>query len=163
MRKRLVAVVTLLAVVLTAVLIFGMSAQTAGRSNGLSLSVTRFLLRVFVPRYEGMTRLERYELLHLINGLVRKAAHVFEFTLFGAAVLLHLRVILPQESERSTAALTLATGVLYAALDEWHQSFVDGRGMLVRDVLIDACGLLCGITLMLLLLRLRRRRKKKSE
>lgn len=36
--------------------------------------------------------------------------------------------------------LTLAFTVLYAASDEFHQSFVAGRGPALRDVFIDAFG-----------------------
>lgn len=41
----------------------------------------------------------------------------------------------------------LGTGA-YAALDEWHQSFVPGRQASVGDVLIDLAGI-CGMLLML--------------
>lgn len=36
--------------------------------------------------------------------------------------------------------------VLYAASDEWHQTFVPGRGGAVSDVLIDAAGALLALT-----------------
>ena len=35
----------------------------------------------------------------------------------------------------------------YSCSDEIHQLFVPGRAMLVRDVLIDSCGALCGALL----------------
>ena len=39
------------------------------------------------------------------------------------------------------------TGVVYAVLDEWHQSYSPGRVCDPADVLIDACGVLCGVFL----------------
>lgn len=36
--------------------------------------------------------------------------------------------------------------VLYAASDEWHQTFVPGRAGAVSDVLIDAAGALLALT-----------------
>jgi VanZ family protein len=38
----------------------------------------------------------------------------------------------------------------YAASDEFHQVFVSGRSPLIVDVLIDTCGALAGILLLLL-------------
>ncbi|MOA68833.1 VanZ like family protein [compost metagenome] len=43
------------------------------------------------------------------------------------------------------AALTWGAAVLYAASDEWHQSFVPNRGPAVMDVAIDSMGALFGV------------------
>ena len=156
------AAVTLLAVLLSAALIYVMSAQPAGVSNDMSLSVTEDLLRLFDPRYLSLPEAERLALLRQLNGLVRKAAHVFEFALFGASLLLHLRVVLPRQRTKRALPAALAFGILYASLDEWHQSFVDGRGMMARDVLIDTCGVLCGVLFAAFLLRILLRRRKRN-
>ncbi len=157
------AAVTLLAVLLSAALIYSMSAQPAGVSNDMSLSMTEHLLRLFDPRYPALPEAERLALLRQLNGLVRKAAHVFEFALFGASLQLHLRVVLPRQRTGCALPAALAAGVLYAALDEWHQSFVAGRGMMAQDVLIDACGVLCGAALVLLLTETANRLKRKCK
>ena len=47
-------------------------------------------------------------------------------------------------------AWLLAT--LYAATDEWHQSFVEARGPALLDVGIDSAGALTGALVMLALL-----------
>ena len=69
--------------------------------------------------------------------LLRKLAHTAEYALLGA---LFVRAI-----GRSSLAFTLT--VLYAASDEIHQTFVEGRVGAVHDVAIDAIGAAIGIAL----------------
>ena len=51
---------------------------------------------------------------------------------------------------RHIVRTALSAGILYAALDEYHQTFVPGRSGQIRDVVIDSLGLLFGILLILL-------------
>ena len=44
----------------------------------------------------------------------------------------------------------LAVGSAYAALDEWHQSFVPGRNPDIADWLADAAGVAVGYTIVTL-------------
>ncbi len=71
--------------------------------------------------------------------LVVKGYHVTEF-----AVLCWLlqKVLLRQFPVRPRRALVLAAlmAVAYAATDEWHQTFVPGRGGTWVDVIIDSLG-----------------------
>ena len=68
---------------------------------------------------------------------LRKLAHVVEFALLGALLLRAMREELP----------ALALGVAYAASDELHQHFVEGRLASPLDVLIDTVGVAIGILL----------------
>jgi len=61
---------------------------------------------------------------------------------------------------RLTGAAAVAV-LTYAATDEWHQTFVPGRGGTVVDVVIDASGIL--LVAFFLHLYLRRRAGKNSE
>ena len=85
---------------------------------------------------------------HLSTGLgvwdtiLRKAAHVTEYAVFG--------LLLYRAFEREAPAL--AAGIAYAATDELHQHFVHGRHAAPVDVAIDAIGVAFG---MLVWLRLR--------
>jgi VanZ family protein len=76
---------------------------------------------------------------------LRKAAHVFEFAVLAGLL---WRAFRESGSFPTSAlfALSFSAAVLYAASDEWHQSFVKGRGPSARDVLIDSAGALaaCG-------------------
>ncbi len=73
------------------------------------------------------------------HNLIRKTAHVVEYFIFS---LLNLRAI---RGERRGARLGWALAALavvgaYAALDEFHQSFVPGRTASPWDVLLDTSG-----------------------
>jgi VanZ family protein len=46
-----------------------------------------------------------------------------------------------------------AVGLLYAASDEWHQTFVPGRDANLGDLAADTLGFLLGYTLFFFLLR----------
>jgi len=78
---------------------------------------------------------------HLGTGLgvwdtvLRKGAHVTEYAI--------LALVLLRAVGREAPALAL--GVLYAASDELHQSFVRGRHASPVDVAIDSVGLLLGL------------------
>jgi VanZ family protein len=80
--------------------------------------------------------------------LLRKCAHVCEYvllTLLWARALAGLRPAWPAVRAAAGAA---AIALLWAASDEWHQTFVTGRVGAVHDVGIDAIG----VTIALLLL-----------
>ena len=69
--------------------------------------------------------------------VLRKIAHACEYALLGALLLRALRDGLP----------ALGLGVAYAASDEVHQHFVEGRVGRLVDVLIDSVGVAIGVVL----------------
>ena len=73
--------------------------------------------------------------------LIRKIAHFSEFAVLGILIYLNLW----EFSKKNIIVYSSLLSVLYAALDEIHQLFVDGRCCSVKDVLIDSAGALCGI------------------
>jgi len=56
-----------------------------------------------------------------------------------------LRLQNPAGTRSRRLVLSLAITMIYAASDEWHQSFVPSRSASLIDVLIDTTGGLCGI------------------
>jgi VanZ family protein len=74
--------------------------------------------------------------------IFKKGAH---FTAYAVLAVLFRRA-LPEG--RWIWALAWALAVLYAASDEWHQSFVPGRHPQLTDVLIDACGAATGLLIL---------------
>jgi len=78
------------------------------------------------------------------DTVLRKGAHIAEYAILGALLYRAL----------GREALALAAGIAYAATDEFHQRFVQGRHSSPVDVAIDAVGLALG---MLVWLRLRER------
>lgn len=53
-------------------------------------------------------------------------------------------------STRNRIVFCIIFGMMYAASDELHQKFVDGRSAEIRDVCIDTCGVILGILLVIL-------------
>ena len=78
--------------------------------------------------------------------MVRKAAHVFEFGVLGVLLYLDWRLL-----GRSAALVPLGAGLVFAAADEFLQTFVPARSGEVLDVLIDLCGVAAGVGAGLLL------------
>jgi VanZ family protein len=78
-----------------------------------------------------------------IHHFIRKCAHLTEYAVLAMFLWRALRQPVKNESRPwnwPAARLTLLLVMLYAATDEFHQSFVPGRTSLVSDVLIDTAG-----------------------
>ena len=115
-------------------LIFFMSAMPGDVSGEQSGTVVRILLAVHdaVLGPSGMSE----QALSVLETLVRKAAHMAEYAVLALLFCHALRV----SGARHPARLALAMSLSYAATDEFHQSFVGGRGPSAVDVMIDTAG-----------------------
>ena len=88
-----------------------------------------------------------------IHFLIRKCGHITEYALLASLLWRAIRSAgedgpdLRGDAAAALFAWLLAT--LYAATDEFHQSFVPSRGASVEDVMIDATGAFCGLALIL--------------
>lgn len=86
--------------------------------------------------------------------LLRKLAHLAEYAVLGALLLLLLYAVFRRGRWRTPTAIAVV--FLFAVTDEIHQSFVEGRTPLPEDVLLDTLGACAGALLALLALRTRR-------
>lgn len=76
--------------------------------------------------------------------IVKKGSHLLVYALLA---LLTLRAFRLQQWTLDTALIaSLVVTVIYAASDEFHQSFVAGRGASLRDIGIDTTGALLALT-----------------
>jgi len=80
---------------------------------------------------------ERLELIHL---LVRKASHFTEYAILGFLAFRAFSTSPNPGLRRRWFLASLILIVLYALLDEYHQSFVPSRTASIFDSLIDATG-----------------------
>ena len=92
-----------------------------------------------------------------LHFLIRKAGHLTEYAIL-AMLLRHAVGHVWFGGERGywrTMAIALGCAALYAASDEFHQSFIPSRGASVVDVLIDTCGAIAGLAVLWGLTRIR--------
>ena len=90
------------------------------------------LLRWLFPHWSNDT-------LELMHGIIRKSAHVTEYFIFSIFLLRAIRGKNREWTLRwAVWAVVIAAG--YAALDEFHQSFVPSRTASPWDALIDTVG-----------------------
>lgn len=127
-------------------LIFSLSAQDGASSAELSRRISH---KVVVMADETLDRewseaqIQYYT--ERIHYYVRKTAHVTEYFVLAVTVAFPLYVY----GIRGLWLVFFAGifCVAFAGLDEYHQSFVAGRGPSIRDVAIDSIGVLPGILL----------------
>lgn len=80
-----------------------------------------------------------------VHLLVRKGAHVLEYTVLTGLLFRALRGLIGGFWWR--AAVAFVPALIFAAVDEYHQSLVPSRTGAVGDVLIDYCGAVAGIVI----------------
>src|SRR3972149_195764 len=125
-----------LPVVLWAGLIFYFSTEHFSFSNTEGF-LSEWLLR-FLPEISPA----RFMALHLVS---RKAAHWFEYFVFGILLLRAQRRGAGPKLATAATARTLALVLAYAVRDEYHQSWVPERTASAVDVAIDTFGGVCGV------------------
>jgi VanZ family protein len=77
--------------------------------------------------------------LQFVHFLVRKSAHFVEYFILSLLLLRGIRAGRHEAHVRWAVSAVLIVAA-YAALDEFHQSFVPGRTAAVGDVVLDTCG-----------------------
>jgi VanZ family protein len=78
-----------------------------------------------------------------VHFLVRKAAHVTEYAILTGLLFRALRGLMA--GFWRPAVVALVSAMIFAAADEFHQTFVPSRTGSIYDILIDFCGALTGI------------------
>ena len=111
------------------------SLQNGGNSDGFSLIFAEWLAPI-------ADKLGFYGNIWALNRIVRKLAHLTEFTILGGV----LYAILRRYIEYGTVAKTIGVGIVIASLDEFIQLFSLGRSSQLSDVLIDTIGIIIGIS-----------------
>lgn len=124
--------------------IFFLSHQGAASSDQQSgLFVT-----LLTPVANGMD-------IDLLTTIVRKSAHFSAYLILGILSFWTFTPIF--RSGKAVGAMSICAAALFAASDEFHQSFIPGRSAEVRDVLIDTIGAAVGVGIIWLILHLKKR------
>ena len=116
--------------ILWAILISSFSTETFTSENTSRVIIP--VLRWFLPHAMPET-------LYLIHHVIRKCGHFTEYFILSLLLLHALRAGTRDFGlRRALIVMLIVAG--YAALDEFHQSFVLGRTAAVTDVLLDTSG-----------------------
>lgn len=127
------------------VIIYLLSSQPAPESSRLSTSLATYTHSL----YEKITNSEIT--LKAWDHKLRKLAHAFVFFVLASFIMLQCYIF--NVSYKKTVVITLLCSVSFAAADEFHQLFVNGRGASIGDVGIDSIGIIIAIALLSILFR----------
>ncbi len=167
MRKRIGLAVSVAIAAICMIVIFGFSSQNCIDTNKVSHEVTSKIAEKAFSGYSQLTPDNQSIMTEQLNHLIRKLAHFSLYFILGfmTASTVFLVTCKYKKSFVSAALVCL----MYGSLDEIHQMFVPGRTPLVKDVIIDTFGGICGAVLCLMLIsavyhiRNRRRAYRKKE
>lgn len=96
----------------------------------------------------GLVSVQAIGMGKFLEFFVRKGAHFFIYFVFS--FLTAHAVITYKGLHLKTILLTLTFVTIFAATDEFHQMFTEGRTPLIEDVLVDAAGGLLGMVVYLI-------------
>lgn len=129
--------------------IFLFSGQPGEASAGVSNGVGEWLLGILgIEIPPGMSASN----VPILSGLtIRKLAHIFLYFLLGGTSFLFAATLPVKVAAKAGPAVSggiaFVISLLYACLDEVHQSFVPGRAAQIQDVGVDAIGFCLAIAL----------------
>lgn len=125
-------------------MIFSFSGQAGEISSGLSYRVSYQIVTIGEQVLDhDLTESEKEAWTDRIHGPVRKLAHMAEYFILAVSVSFPLYVY----GLRGFPLLLLAGFICvgFACTDEYHQSFIEGRGPSKRDIMLDSIGAFFGI------------------
>lgn len=156
MKKSIFAVL----LVIWMVFIFSMSSQDSKESSNTSGETIKVVLST-VPEFNKQPEEVQEHVVEELQFITRKSAHFIAYMILGILAIL---LLLQFENISKKPQFAFLICVLYAASDEIHQLFVPGRAGQIRDVMIDSCGSIVGIAVVLLFIKLiKMRRKRKTR
>lgn len=80
----------------------------------------------------------------LLNKPLRKVMHASVYFVLGFLIVLVFNLLFDNKRYWKSLLITILLCIFFAALDEYHQTFVDGRTGQISDVVIDNIGALLG-------------------
>ena len=136
-RKNISFAIWLTLALVVAVAIFIFSSQPASQSDETSMGVLRRILELLLGESTDA-------LIRQYNHPLRKAAHFTLYAMLGFS----LTGVFQHQRRLHKLPLAVTVSAAFAALDELHQHFVEGRGPQVTDVLLDTAGAAAGALVM---------------
>jgi VanZ family protein len=143
------------------VFIFWHSSQDAVASTGESSSFAKRLFALLNPDFLNLDEEVQKAIISNAQFIIRKSAHICIYALLGFFVF--ATACTYPLAKRYKIICSEALCVLYAVSDEIHQMFVPGRAGRLYDVIIDSCGALLGIGVLVFIIFIYRKFTKKRR
>lgn len=141
--KKIVSFIRVMMVFAVMVCIFYLSSQTATTSRALSNKVVAHL-EEYIEATAWLMPTIREIYLKQPTIWTRKLAHFMIYMVLGLVSYLALPKKWPTKKK---IGIVISLCFFYAITDEFHQSFVPGRGPQMRDVWIDTIGSSVGMSM----------------
>ena len=149
-----------IAVITLSLAIFDFSAKTATESAGMSSQIAEKVVDL-VEKVVDIDDSQRESVLYTVHLLIRKGAHFLEFVLLS--ILVFFLAESYKLSRKVCFLIALGYCLVFAASDEFHQLFVNGRSGQISDVMLDFCGALFGACICYLVVKISEKKKNKAQ
>ncbi|MGN0468821.1 MAG: VanZ family protein [Acutalibacteraceae bacterium] len=139
---KILRIIILLLLAADMAVIFCLSAQKAEQSSETSSGVIEQIVKIIYKDFDSWSDQAKEEKIESFQYAVRKLAHMTEYASLGV---LTCAYALTYGFDFKRLVFALIFCAFYAASDEFHQKFVEGRSCEFKDVVIDSVGALIGI------------------
>ena len=143
MRKKIIKITLWILVIIWMITILSFSSESAEFSDNKS----RTIVQIIMPLIE---KLNIEISIDQLNHYIRKTAHIFNYFLLSILLTIAWRLSFTNKA-KYTAPYIIAT--IFSAIDEFFQTFINGRGGRLSDVMIDNIGILLALLLIYLITR----------
>ncbi len=160
--KNMIRVLLILLILFNVWMIFNFSSESAEVSGETSKKVTTAVAQTVVKDFKEKTPGEQALIVFNLHPSVRTVAHMTEFGLLGAWIMLLLLTY--RIRPISTALLAVLCTLLTAIIDEVYQHLANiGRAGELKDVLLDTSGAVISCSLLFLMIILLKHHQKKKR
>lgn len=147
--------------IITMLIIFFFSSQNALQSSQVSGGFIKIILSAFLDKFDSLSVTDKNDLIESLQFLVRKGAHFSIYLVLGTSLMTAISTYNIKNLLQFSLSAVIA--LIYAATDEFHQTFVSGRAGTIIDVLLDFSGAVIGILFVFCYNRLKSRGIKKMR
>ena len=131
--------------------IFNFSNQNGEKSGSISREITEKVTKN-IKAIQKLEKCEKEKVLTKIEHYISKLAH---FSLYFIVGILTMSLMCTFDLKNvKRIFIGLGIGVFYAASDEFHQIFIPDRTASIFDIIIDSCGVFCGIIFAQLIIKI---------
>ena len=143
-------------VVIWMLVIFSFSAQAGEESADLSGGISHLFMSIVNQVFHlGWDEAQVLDMTAVWDYPIRKLAHMTEFGILAVLIFFALKYYVQIKTMKQRYFAAWLGAVCYAATDEFHQLFIEGRSGNLFDVCVDATGaaiamcLVAGVTFLL--------------